>query len=161
MNRINYITVHCSATPNDSSVTKEKITEWHLDRGWNDIGYHFVIESDGVVRQGRSIRMQGAHVHGHNENNIGICIVGGVDSEGKSVMNFTEYQLENLRTLILGLLWVYDVPEENILGHRDWSPDLDDDGVIERHEWLKDCPCFDVQHWWKTNEAKFYVEEES
>jgi N-acetylmuramoyl-L-alanine amidase len=41
-------------------------------------------------------------------------------------------------------MWKYDIPKENVKGHRDWSPDLDGDGVIEKHEWLKDCPCFEV-----------------
>jgi N-acetyl-anhydromuramyl-L-alanine amidase AmpD len=38
-------------------------------------------------------------------------------------------------------------PMAQILGHRDLSPDIDGDGVVEEHEWLKDCPCFDVYTW--------------
>ena len=39
-------------------------------------------------------------------------------------------------------------PGAQVVGHRDLSPDKDGDGVVERHEWLKDCPCFDVPAWW-------------
>jgi N-acetylmuramoyl-L-alanine amidase len=31
-----------------------------------------------------------------------------------------------------------------VVGHRDLSPDLDHDGVVEPHEWVKQCPCFDA-----------------
>jgi N-acetyl-anhydromuramyl-L-alanine amidase AmpD len=139
-----YITVHCSATQPLLSVTPEKIKQWHLERGWLDIGYHFIITVDGVTHEGRPITQQGAHVAGHNKDNIGICLVGGIDKSGKAVDNFTEYQKGALRILLQHLMWKYYIPKENVKGHRDWSPDLDGDGVIEKHEWLKDCPCFEV-----------------
>ena len=31
-----------------------------------------------------------------------------------------------------------------IVGHRDLSCDADGDGIVERHEWVKQCPGFDV-----------------
>jgi N-acetyl-anhydromuramyl-L-alanine amidase AmpD len=155
-----YITVHCSATQNDLSVTVDRIRQWHLDRGWSDIGYSFVITTDGVLHQGRPITKQGAHVAGHNKDNIGICLVGGIDSNGKSVMNFNEFQLGSLRILLQHLMWKYHITKDRVKGHRDWSPDKDGDGVVEKHEWLKDCPCFDVQHWLDTQEAIFYKESQ-
>jgi N-acetyl-anhydromuramyl-L-alanine amidase AmpD len=36
-------------------------------------------------------------------------------------------------------------PKAVVLGHRDLSPDKDGDGVVEKHEWVKACPCFDVK----------------
>ena len=152
-----YITVHCSATQNTPSVTADVIREWHLKRGFNDIGYHFVIPTEYIVEAGRSLYVQGAHVRSHNKNNIGICLVGGVDEDGNSEMNFNDYQLKYLRNLIDALKETYGIPDENIKGHRDWSPDINLDGVIKKQEWLKDCPCFDVQHWLKTGEALFEV----
>jgi N-acetylmuramoyl-L-alanine amidase len=50
---------------------------------------------------------------------------------------------------------MYDIPDENVKGHRDWSPDLDGDGEIEQNEWLKDCPCFNVREFMDNDERKF------
>jgi hypothetical protein len=52
----------------------ETIRHWHVsENGWADIGYHFVIEGDARIRQGRSIDTVGAHVRGHNMGTLGIC----------------------------------------------------------------------------------------
>jgi N-acetylmuramoyl-L-alanine amidase len=50
-----------------------------LDRGWSDIGYHFLIYLDGSLHEGRPIERVGAHCKGHNEGSIGIAYVGGID----------------------------------------------------------------------------------
>jgi len=139
-----HITVHCSATQNTATVTAERIREWHLEKGWSDIGYHFVIESNGKLKYGRTVDVNGAHVKGHNQNNIGICLVGGVDAMGNPSFNFDPLQMEQLRTVIKTLCWAFNIPRANVKGHRDWSPDLNKDGVISEHEWLKYCPCFEV-----------------
>ena len=152
-----YITVHCSATQNSPSITEEDIQSWHLARGFRDTGYHFVIPTNYLVEAGRPLWRTGAHVKSHNDDNIGICIVGGVDQDGNSEMNFNKYQLNYLRNLIEALKDTYGILDENIKGHRDWSPDVNLDGVIQTSEWLKDCPCFDVEHWLKTDEALFKV----
>lgn len=128
-----YITVHCSATSPGSKVNVHTIRRWHVeDNGWSDIGYHYVIERNGSIEDGRPITRQGAHVKGHNQDNIGICLVGGVDSFGKPQDNFTEEQWSSLRYLISHLCGIYGVKEENILGHRDWGAP-------------KACPSFDVK----------------
>ena len=44
------------------------------------------------------------------------------------------------------LLEVYPTIKEG-KGHRDYSPDTNGDGVISKYEWIKGCPCFDVQEW--------------
>ena len=152
-----YITVHCSATQNSPNINAEVIREWHLNRGFRNVGYHFIIPTEHLVEQGRSLYVQGAHVRGHNKDNIGICLVGGVNQYGDPEMNFNKYQLNYLRNLIDALKDTYSIPDENIKGHRDWSPDINLDGIIQQREFLKDCPCFDVQHWLKTDEALFVV----
>ena len=35
-------------------------------------------------------------------------------------------------------------PDAMICGHRDFSPDLNGNGIIEPWEWMKACPCFDA-----------------
>ncbi len=143
--RTDYIVVHCSATPPDSDIGADEIDQWHRDRGWDGIGYHAVIRRDGEVEFGRHFDEAGAHVQGHNFRSVGVCMVGGIDDDGEAENNFTEEQFESLRDTVVFLKRAY--PHARILGHRDLSPDLDGDGVIEEHEWVKDCPSFDVEDW--------------
>lgn len=140
-----FITVHCSATQCLDEIDAKMIGGWHRKRNFNEIGYHFVIKKNGVIEKGRDLSKIGAHVKGHNMRNIGICMVGGVDENNKSVANFTPLQINNLRKLINCLKTTFFILDKNIIGHRDWSPDLNKNGKIESNEWLKDCPCFDVQ----------------
>lgn len=139
MRRIDHIVIHCSATPPSQDIGADTIRQWHVDgNGWSDIGYHYVIRRSGVLETGRPMAKAGAHVRGHNEHSIGICVVGGTDESGKSEPNFTGEQWEHLRMVIDTLAHVY--PEADLCGHRDF-PDV-----------AKDCPCFDVKHWHKTGE---------
>jgi hypothetical protein len=61
--------------------TSEKVAEvrrWHVqDRGWKDIGYHFLIDRDGTVAKGRPVEQVGAHTMDHNVGSIGISLFGG------------------------------------------------------------------------------------
>ena len=76
-------------------------------------------------------------------HSVGVCMVGGVNgTSGKPEMNFTETQFETLPLVVDFLSRMY--PGATVLGHRDLSPDIDGDGIIEKHEWVKECPCFDV-----------------
>jgi N-acetyl-anhydromuramyl-L-alanine amidase AmpD len=143
---IDNITIHCSATRPNQDIGADDIRKWHVQgNGWSDIGYHFVIRRDGSEEVGRPISRIGAHVSGHNQGNIGICLVGGLDMESKPADNFTDEQYESLRQLVSNLLMEF--PDATVRGHRDWSPDLDGDGVVESHEWMKACPCFSVAEW--------------
>lgn len=138
MRKINHIIIHCSASKNgDASITRAVINDWHNARGWNGIGYHYVIECDGSVKRGREDEQVGAHVQNHNNDSIGVVMVG--------TDRFYERQWGALAELITALRGKY--PDADVHGHRDFSPDTDGDGVIERHEWLKTCPGFDVAEW--------------
>lgn len=145
----NYIVVHCSATQNKSSYSWKTIDQMHRQQGWLGIGYHFVIKTDGTIETGRPLSAVGSHVKGHNNDSVGICLIGGVDSKGKSVDNFTEEQKHSLRTLIDYLRGVYK-DEVLVLGHRDFE------GV------RKDCPCFDVKEWYgRGAEFAIYTDDEA
>jgi len=72
------IIIHCSATPEGRDYTVEDIRRWHLNRGFKDIGYHFVIYRDGSIHVGRAKDLVGAHCEGHNAISIGVCYIGGV-----------------------------------------------------------------------------------
>lgn len=148
---ISTIVIHCSASPNGRRVTAEDIDSWHKARGFRrdraalpkcepnlkHIGYHYVIYHDGRVRAGRDESEVGAHVQGHNLHSIGICMVG--------TDRYSDAQWFSLATLIPRVHARY--PDAAIKGHRDLSPDKDGDGVVEKHEWLKTCPGFDVVRW--------------
>ena len=142
------IVIHCSATAPSQDIGAREINEWHTSppNNWSMIGYHFVIRRDGTLEYGRPLTKQGAHTRGHNRQSWGICLVGGVDANGDPDDNYTVEQYRTLRTVVMMLKALR--PTAEVLGHRDLSPDLDGDGVIEEHEWLKYCPCVDIREWW-------------
>ena len=61
MRKIDKIIVHCAATREGQDIKTDTIRDWHLKRGWSDIGYHYVIELDGTIGIGRPIERSGAH----------------------------------------------------------------------------------------------------
>lgn len=127
------IVIHCSATKEGQDISAADIRKWHVEeRGWQDIGYHFVVRLDGSVETGRPIATAGAHVSGHNATTIGICYVGGLDNRSQPKDTRTPAQRIALRTLVDTLKHAYPSVRE-VKGHRDFP------GV------LKACPCFDVQ----------------
>jgi N-acetyl-anhydromuramyl-L-alanine amidase AmpD len=143
----NKITVHCSATPPSQKLTASSIRMMHLNKGWRDIGYQYVIRRDGATEKGRPDDVIGAHVKGHNNHNLGICLVGGVDKNDRPEQNYTDIQYHALYALIMDLCKRYNIPYQEVYGHRDWFPDSNGDGIVDSRDWLKDCPCFDVKEW--------------
>jgi N-acetyl-anhydromuramyl-L-alanine amidase AmpD len=143
--RTDYIVIHCSATPPSSDIGADEIDDWHKAKGWSGIGYHAVIRRDGNIEFGRPFDEVGAHVKGQNYRSVGVCLVGGVNEDGSAEDNFTTEQLKSLTAIVATLERAY--PGAEVLGHRDLSPDLNGDGVVDQSEWVKECPCFDVRGW--------------
>lgn len=139
MNReINKIIVHCSATPEGRDVSTETIRQWHLERGWSDIGYHYVVELDGTVVEGRPEQRIGAHVRGLNRNSIGICYVGGLDVAMSPKDTRTQEQLDSLEKLIEDLLVKY--PKASLHGHNEFSNKACPSFIVkEEYGYLIDC----------------------
>jgi len=86
MRIIDTVIVHCSATKPSMDIGVDVIRQWHMNKGWSDIGYHYVIRRNGAVELGRDLDKDGdvdeeigAHAYGHNATSIGICLIGGVD----------------------------------------------------------------------------------
>lgn len=140
---INEIIIHCTATREGKNYTVDDIRRMHIARGFSDIGYHYLIYIDGSVHTGRDINIVGAHCTNHNAHSIGISYVGGLDSSGKIKDTRTTLQKDSLVKLIKQLKSLY--PTAKVIGHRDTSPDLNGNGLIEPNEWIKACPCFDVK----------------
>lgn len=138
MRDLNAIIVHCAYTKPSMDIGVAEIRRWHTDpkpagRGWMDIGYHYVIRRDGTVETGRPMEAAGAHAKGHNQNSIGICLVGGMSDTGEAEFNFTRAQMSALEALVEQLTDLYGI--EEVFGHRDVAD--------------KECPCFNVKQWWK------------
>jgi len=143
---VDFLVVHCSATPAARDIGAREIDQMHRQRGFRCIGYHYVIRRDGTVEKGRPDNEPGAHVEGFNSRSLGICLIGGVKVDGKTgENNFTPEQFKALKHLLDSLKFAY--PAATILGHRDLSPDKNRDGKVSPNEWLKECPCFDVGEW--------------
>lgn len=131
---INEIIVHCSATPEGKDYTLDTIRQWHLQRGFSDIGYHYVIHPDGKVKEGRDVNIAGAHCSGHNSKSIGICYIGGMTADNKKAKDTrTDEQRKSLKVLLMAMRKLY--PSASIHGHRDFA--------------AKDCPSFDATEEYK------------
>ncbi|MBS4867749.1 MAG: N-acetylmuramoyl-L-alanine amidase [Parabacteroides merdae] len=130
MKKIDSIIIHCSATRAGQDIKAKDIDRMHRARGFSQIGYNYVIDLDGTIEAGRPLTIAGAHCIGYNDHSVGICYIGGLDTSGKPA---------DTRT-----------PAAELLGHRDTSRDLNDNGIVEPFEWIKLCPCFDVREEYKS-----------
>ena len=133
MRKITLIILHCSATRKNKRYTAEDCKRDHLKRpGFKDIGYHYYIEQDGTVKDGRPIEKEGAHCLHHNHHSIGICLEGGLNEQGKPADTRTGGQEIALINLLAQLKEQF--PHALILGHNMLDPS-------------KDCPCFDTSEY--------------
>ena len=148
MRHIDMIVIHCSASEEGRSYTVEQITKDHIARGFRTVGYHFVVYADGTIKRGRKLSEIGAHAKGYNRRSVGICYIGGL-KDGKPEDTRTVAQVYALRALVESMKSMFENDWEiplKIVGHRDLSVDLNGDGVISKGEWMKECPCFDVNN---------------
>ncbi len=139
--KIDTIVVHCSATEYGG---KSLFSRWHKKLGWDDIGYHFIITnsyptrlswknktpdfgSDGRIEKGRPVVKAGAHVRLHNDNTIGICLVGD--------RTFSSRQFDSLRRLVKRLTAEYGI--KAIRGHYEYDT---------AQEQGKTCPNIDMDY---------------
>lgn len=136
-----YLVLHTAAYSGrncDASV----IDSWHKKRGWQGIGYHYVIlnnrhdnKPDGELEAGRGNNISGAHCLGLNGKSLGICCVGHGDKE-----DFTEKQYITLITLCRKLMAKHHIPLENVIGHREVNILADKGSVASRYRTSKTCP---------------------
>ena len=142
--KITEIIIHCSATPDGKDYTVDDIRRWHKQRGYSDVGYHYIVYRNGILAQGRDVNTIGAHASGHNAHSIGICYIGGMSADNTRPEDTrTLRQKGRLLSLLVDLRKLY--PNARIIGHRDLSEDKNGDGIIEPSEWMKACPSFDAK----------------
>ena len=133
MRYIDEIIIHCADTKPSMDIGVAEITEWHKDRGFDTIGYHYVIRQDGTVETGRDLELVGAHCRGHNRHSIGVCWVGGFGG----LDDRSDEQIIKLEALVNNL--VDKFPLATVHGHDEFSS--------------KTCPNYDVA-------AEYYDEVE-
>lgn len=114
MRKIKKIVIHCSDSPDSLDLGRREIDQWHKERGWSGIGYHFVVRRSGVVELGRDLGKTGAHVKGHNTGSVGICWIGRTQP--------TQKQYKALVELSALLGSQYRVPFDEIYGHTELDP---------------------------------------
>ena len=137
----NKIILHCTATRPEwwaDKTAEEKMQEcerWHLDRGFRMIGYHFLVDRDGTITEGRPLDMQGAHCKGQNKDSIGIAMWGGFggDSDDLPSDHFTAVQHAATKDHIPKLQKQIKIKRDQVFGHNRFSS--------------KACPSFRVQKW--------------
>jgi len=142
MRQIDMIVVHCTATRPEwqsDQTTEAKVAEvkkWHTDKGWSDVGYHYLIDRNGVIVEGRPVERAGAHAKGYNATSIGVAIFGGHGGTANDEFeeNFTDAQDRSLRRLIAQLRMEFPNITQ-IVGHND-LPNV-----------TKACPTFRVNKW--------------
>ena len=130
------IVIHCTQTPADMDVDVEKVTQWHKQRGFDTIGYHYLIKRDGTLQLGRDEDVVGAHAVAVNGTSIGICMIGGSNKNGDWENNFLPEQFDTLKQIVETLKDKYNI--ERIIGHYE----VDD---------VKKCPSFNVKEWLEKN----------
>ncbi len=115
------MTVHHTVTPNneaDGAGRVRNIQQQHMNQGWADIGYHYVISWDGTIYEANPVNRIGAHAGGDNTGNIGVAVLGRFDQSGEP----SSEQIESLTKMLRYLGDEFDIPLErsNIQGHGEW-----------------------------------------
>jgi N-acetylmuramoyl-L-alanine amidase len=134
-NNINFITIHCTATPEGRPNTADEVTQWDIAR-FGQPSYHHVFCLDGSDHQTLKYDQKGAHTGGHNTGNIGLSYVGGtatLNSGGAPKDTRTDLQKKSMEVRVRELLHRY--PNAKVRGHRDWPAVA------------KACPSFAVKDW--------------
>ena len=166
--QINNIVIHCSAGfGNVESIQNF----WKNTLKWKSKGYHFIIDTDGTIyylfsnsekngyttdESKLNLELITNGVMSFNSSTIHITYIGGVENIGtdkkpiwKGKDTRTDKQKQSIEKCIQkAIKWLKDNGKDitknlGIVGHRDFSPDKDKNGIIASWERIKECPCFD------------------
>lgn len=110
--------LHHAGTSGGGAARVRAIQNFHMDsRGWRDIAYHYLIDSDGTVFEGRTWGVVGGATKGHNMTSHAVCMLGNFNNEQPTP--------EAVDALIEVVQWGHRegyVPLEITGGHRDYRP---------------------------------------
>lgn len=122
MRKINRIVLHHTATAR-LGVSVHDIRYMHLQRGWSDIGYHYLVQfpaSEKVeVCVGRPERLMGAHLRGHNTDTIGIAVAGNYETDA-----FPSHAMQPVVKLVYDLCVRYGLTADDVYAHRELAATL-------------------------------------
>ena len=158
---LKYLVIHCTATPEGRDVSAADIRRMHTapksagGRGWKQVGYTDLFRLDGKVER-LVDNNEDSYVDpweitngatGYNSVSRHIVYAGGCDKAMKPKDTRTAAQKSAMAKYVCDFHAKH--PNVKIIGHRDLSPDLNGNGVIEPFEFMKACPSFDVAAWLK------------
>jgi len=112
MREINYIVVHCTASIPTATVDAIR-REWK-ELGWQLPGYHYIIDSKGIVTQLADCSQVVNGVFGKNKNSVHVAYIGGQHTDNRTIQ-----QKAALICTLKSLLRAF--PTAIIVGHRDLS----------------------------------------
>ena len=134
MRKIDWIVIHCTAT--QPNATKQSILDyWKNILKWKSVGYHRLIDANGVIHELAKYEQVTNGVKGFNSNSIHFSYIGGVDEKGKPKDTRTLKQKESLLYLIKQAKKQF--PNAIVQGHKDFK------GVV------KACPSFEAKKEYK------------
>ena len=144
---IKYLVVHYTANNGDTARGNAR----YFSRTELHVSAHYFVDDTSIWQtvkdkdQAYHTGTKGEYFHPEcrNANSIGIAYEGGLDAGGNPADTRTEEQKRSIRVLVRVLCEDYRI--RKVVGHRDLSPDRDGDGVVEPEEWIKLCPCYDVE----------------
>ena len=130
-NIVTHIIVHHSAGQTNSDDFKAVLRSYwdtHVNtRRWDDIGYNWLVDGNGVIYEGRGKGRLGAHFSCMNENTTGVCVIGNYET-----VNPTKAALNSLKDIIaweacdgaievdaIGYHIYSQLDLEHLSGHRD------------------------------------------
>ncbi len=121
---VKYLTIHhegwepfTAVDFGDTAARIERVRVGHSEgRGYADIGYHFIIDREGRIWEGRSLKFQGAHVKHHNEGNIGIMCLGNFEEQSP-----TPKQLAGLNKQVRVVMARYKISVKRVYTHQEWA----------------------------------------
>lgn len=121
MVRVERITVHHDGMPpvaltSEAAVAAriEQIRKGHRSNGWADIGYHYIVDPQGRVWEGRPITLQGAHVKLANPRNLGVLVLGNFE-----IQRPTPAATDSLERFLVDRMHQHRVPVNKIYTHKE------------------------------------------
>lgn len=91
----------------------------HLKQDFGDIGYHYMIDFEGRIWEGRSTEYEGAHVASANEANLGVMLMGNFEEQEPS-----DKQISSMHMMLIALMHRYFIPASQVFGHCDLAPSV-------------------------------------
>jgi N-acetylmuramoyl-L-alanine amidase len=130
MRPIQWLVVHCTATPQNTTVASIQ-HYWRTQLGWLNPGYHVVIEPNGTCHRLLPDTTPSNGVKNFNAHALHVSYIGGVDAQGRGLDTRTPQQKAELLRILQR--WKQEHPNARIQGHRDF-PNVH-----------KECPCFNAK----------------